>query len=218
VQASPSLILVASGSIWIVAQINPELAPHLADHSYFNPLAWQFLFTIGLLVGANYNADWSRLRSTQTFRWLLVVAWAIVIFCLLYQFTFFVGTRLQLDLSWLRISGEQLVQMKENLSLLRLLHFLSVAVLVGTYISSSNPIFRWAGATAMIQIGASSLEMFSLSAILSVALNIIVVLDRPSIPEKLILDGMAMLLMAMSAVLLSQFRTARPQAISANRS
>ena len=217
VARSASLTLAASGSIWIVAQIYPGLGPHLADHFYFNPLAWQFLFTIGSLVGANYNADWSKLRSTQMFRWLLVVAWTIVIFCLLYRFTLFVGTRLQLDLVWVRISEAQLVQMKENLSLVRLLHFLSVAILVGTYIASSSPIFRWAGANAMIRIGASSLEMFSLSAILSVALNIIIVLDRPSIPEKLILDGIAMLLMAMSAALLSQFRTARPQAIGANR-
>jgi len=214
---SASWTLAASGSIWIVAQIYPELGPHLADHSYFNPLAWQFLFTIGLLVGANYNADWSKLRPTQMFRWLLVVAWAIVIFCLLYRFTLFVGARLQPDLSWLRISDAQLAQMKENLSLLRLLHFLSVALLVGTYIASNSPILRWAGATAMIRVGASSLEMFSLSAILSVALNIIVVVDQPSIPEKLILDGIAMVLMVMSAVLLSQFRTARPHAISANR-
>ena len=215
---STSLTLAASGSIWIVAQIYPELVPHLADHSYFNPLAWQFLFTIGLVVGANYNADWSKLRSTPMFRWLLVVASAIVIFCLLYRLTLFVGTRLRLDLSWLRISAAQFVHMKENLSLLRLLHFLSVALLVGTYITSNSPILRWAGATAMIRVGASSLEMFSLSAILSVALNIIVVVDRPSIPEKLILDGIAMVLVVMSAVLLSQFRTARPQAISAKRS
>lgn len=215
---SASLTLAASGSIWIVAQIYPGLGPHLAGHSYFNPLAWQFLFTVGSLVGANYNADWSKLRSTQMFRWLLVVAWAIVIFCLLYRFTLFVGTRLQLDLSWVRISEAQLFRMKENLSLVRLLHFLSVALLVGTYIASSSPIFRWASANTMIRIGASSLEMFSLSAILSVALNIIVVLDRPSIPGKLILDGIAMILMVTSAVLLSQFRTARAQTGGVNRS
>ena len=212
------LTLAASGCIWIVAQIYPELGPGLADHSYFNVLAWQFLFTIGLLVGANYNADWSKLRSTQMFRWLLVVAWTIVIFCLLYRLTLFVGRSLPLDLGWLRIADTQLVQMKENLSLVRLSHFLSVALLVGTYIASNSAILKWAGATAMIRVGAHSLEMFSLSAILSVALNIVVVVDRPSIAEKLILDGIAMVFMAMSAVLLSQFRTARPQVISTNRS
>src|SRR5262245_51975490 len=34
----------------MIAQFYPELAPRLADHSYFNPLAWQFLFSIGMFV------------------------------------------------------------------------------------------------------------------------------------------------------------------------
>ena len=71
--------------------------------------------------------------------------------------------------------------MKENLSAVRLLHFLSVAFLVATCVRSSNPIFRWSGAIFVSRTGRW--------AILSEALNIIIVVYHPSVIEKLVLDG-----------------------------
>src|SRR5262249_26965151 len=64
-----ALTLAASGFIWAISQLNSDLAPHLADHSYFNPLAWQFLFSIGMFIGIKYDPDWSGLRSTTMLRW-----------------------------------------------------------------------------------------------------------------------------------------------------
>ena len=45
-----------SGSLWLLAQIYPDLLPRLADHSYFNPIAWQFIFCIVMFVGTWYNS------------------------------------------------------------------------------------------------------------------------------------------------------------------
>jgi hypothetical protein len=52
-----------------------------------------------------------------------------------------------------------------------------------------------------------------MSVILSVALGIIVVVDRSSIFEKLVLDGAAMLFMALTAVALTEFRSKRQRVI-----
>ena len=98
------------------------------------------------------------------------------------------------------------IHMKENLSAVRLLHFLSVALLVVTYATSSNPIFGSSGAAVVARTGSFSLEVFSVSAILSVVLNIIFVAYRPSILEKLGLDGVAILLMVLTAFAASEFR------------
>ena len=195
---SAALTLAASGFIWAISQLYPDLVPHLAVHSYFNPLAWQFLFSIGMFIGIKYDFDWSGLRSTQIFKWLLVAAWAIVIGSFLYRFSFFLSSRFQFDLDWFRMSEITYVHMKENLSAVRLLHFLSVALLVATYVTSSNPIFRWSGAVVVTRTGRCSLEVFSMSAILSVVLNIIVVVYHPSVLERLGLDGTAILLMALT--------------------
>ena len=139
----------------------------------------------------------SGLRSTQIFKWLLVAAWAIVIGGFLYRFSLILSSKLHLDLGGFSISKIAYVhmlenqfavymnanlfavQMKENLSAIRLVHFLSVALLVATYVKSSNPIFRWPGAVLVHRAGRCSLEIFSMSAILSVTLGMIVVVEHP---------------------------------------
>jgi hypothetical protein len=165
-----------------------------------------------MFLGVNYNLDWSGLRSTQIFKWLLMAAWAFVIGSFLYRFSFFLLSRFQFDLDWFRISDATVTHMKENLSAVRLLHFLSVAFLVATYVSSSNPIFRWSGAI-FVRTGRWSLEIFSMSAILSEALNIIIVVYHPSVIEKLVLDGAAILFMALTALTLTELRQRRQRAI-----
>jgi hypothetical protein len=208
-----ALTLAASGFIWTISQLYSDLAPHLADHSYFNPLAWQFLFSIGMFMGIRYDFNWAGLRSTPIFKWLLVAAWAIVIGSFLYRFSFFLSSRLQFDLDRFHLSGITYAHMKENLSAVRLLHFLSVALLVATHVSPSNPIFRWFGAVIVTRTGRFSLEVFSVSTILSVVLSIIVVVYHPSVLEKLGLDSMAILLIALTAYALSEFRSKRKRAI-----
>ena len=206
-----ALTLAASGFIWTISQLYSDLAPRLADHSYFNPLAWQFLFSIGMFMGIRHDFDWSGLRSTLTFRWLLVAAWAIVIGSFLYRHSSFLLSRLQVDLDGFHLSSTTYVHMKENLSAVRLLHFLSVALLVATYVSSSNPIFRFGA--VIVRTGRCSLEVFCVSVILSVVLSIIVVVYHPSVFEKLGLDGIAILLMALTAFVFSKFRGERNRAI-----
>jgi len=208
-----ALTLTASGLFWAISQFHSDLAPHLADRSYFNPLAWQFLFSIGMFIGIKHDFDWSGLRSLPMFRCVLVVAWAIVVGSFLYRFSFFLSSRFQFDLDWLRMSGTTYVHMKEDLSVVRLLHFLSVALLVATYVTSSTPILRWSGAVVVARTGSCSLEVFSLSAVLSVVLNIVVVAYHPSVLEKLGLDGIAILLMVLTAFASSGFRNRRKRAI-----
>ena len=71
------------------------------------------------------------------------------------------------------------------------------------YLASSNPIFKWRAVIAIIGVSSCSLEMFSMSAVLSVAFSIIAVVNHPSFLEKLVLDSGGMLLMGVTAVALT---------------
>jgi hypothetical protein len=57
-QRSAALALSVSAAIWTIAQFDPDLSPHLADHSVFDWLAWQFLFSIGMFVGLQRDHAW----------------------------------------------------------------------------------------------------------------------------------------------------------------
>ena len=101
-----------------------------------------------------------------------------------------------MNLGTLAVSDATLAQMKENLSAIRLLHFLSVAFLVAICVRSSSPILSWPGARAIINSGRSSLQVFCLGAILTVILNLFVAVERPGGIERVILDCAAILLIA----------------------
>jgi hypothetical protein len=195
--ASAELTLTASGLLWMMSQFYPNLLPHLADHSYSNPLAWQFLFSIGVFAGFRYNSTSQCHGTRQLSRWLIKVAWAVVIFGFLYRYRF------KLHLDWLipAVTND-----KENLSAARLLHFLSIAFLCATYVKSNNRILRWRPAGVVIRTGQCSLEMFSMGSILSVLLTLNNVLRHPSRLEEVVLDCVAVLLMALTAVVLTRNR------------
>ena len=87
---SSAAALLTSGGLWLLAQLHPDLLPRLADHSYFNPIAWQFIFCIGMFVGTWYNSDMS-LERFRTRPWVLL-ACTVVGVGLLYRITRSVST------------------------------------------------------------------------------------------------------------------------------
>ncbi len=211
---SAGLALAASAVIWAIAQFNPDWSPRLADHSCFNWLAWQFLFSLGMFIGLQRDQAWP--ISDATYRWLVRAAWLVAIGSLAYRALLLVAFGMHIDLDWLRLSPATFVHVKENLSAVRLVHFLSVALLVATYIKSSNPLFESVGARAIIQTGRYSLEVFCLSAICSVVLNIIVVIDRPDVIARVLLDLSAIAMILLTVILLRDARRSRREPADSN--
>ena len=210
---SSAAALLVSGGLWLLAQIYPDLLPRLADHSYFNPIAWQFIFCIGMFVGTWYNSDEMSLEIFRKRPWVLL-ACTIVGLGLLYQLARTLGHHQLLNLGTLAVSDATLSQMKENLSAIRLLHFLSVAFLVAICVGPRSPILNWPGAGAIINSGRSSLQVFCLGAILSVVLNLFVAVAQPNGIERVILDCAAILLIAWIANALMRSRLGRRQTLS----
>jgi hypothetical protein len=197
---SSAAALLASGGLWLFAQLHPDLLPRLADHSYFNPIAWQFLFCIGMFVGTWYNSNIS-LEPFRTWPWVLL-ACTVVGVGLLYRHP----TRLHLDFGMFAWSRETLIQMKENLSAIRVVHFLSVGFLVAIFVRPNSPILNWPGASALINSGRCSLQVFCVGAVVTVLLNLLIAAEAPPVWERLILDCLAIILIASMATALMRFR------------
>ena len=185
-QRDDRIALAVSAAVWLLAQFDPDLAPRFAEQSYFDWLAWQFLFCIGMFIGLRRGMTSPFTRSMQVL--LIRLAWGIVIASLGYRLALPASHYLHLDLEWLRLSEATSLHMKEDLSPLQLVHFLSVALLVATYLKRSSSLFENRAAVAVIETGRFSLEVFCLSAIVDVLLNIWVIVNQPSTAERVLLD------------------------------
>jgi hypothetical protein len=203
---SSAAALLASGGLWLLAQLHPDLLPRLADHSYFNPVAWQFIFCIGMFVGTWYNTG----MSLEPFRrpaWI-AVACTVLASGLLYRIARVHAVGHHLDLGMFAWSDATLVHMKENLSPIRLVHFLSVAFLVAIFVRPSSPILHVPGASAIIKSGRCSLQVFCVGAVVSVLLNLFIAIQAPPGWERLVLDCLTIPLIALMAIALTKSRLA----------
>ena len=201
--------LGTSGLVWAISQITSDFMAPLTHHWYFNPFAWQFLFSIGMFFGMKWDFTQPALRLLGRFSWLVPAAWAIVVMAFLYRLLLGLSY-FGFDVTPIRITDPRLAHMKDNLSAVRLLHFLSVALLVVTYFRPTSTILRWTILLPVIVSGMYSLELFSLSVVLSTLDTIAVLAYQPPLLIRLAMDSVACFLMVLTAFVLLRGRmTAR---------
>jgi hypothetical protein len=163
----PRLALFVSGTLYLATQIFDIALPSypLPAAWYFNPLAWQFLFTLGLVGGASIVQK--RPLRLPFERGLIAAAILYLAVSAVVIKGGFVGTY---DFSPLpRFLWEQ---DKTNLSLPRLAHIVALAFLVSRLQIESwirvRPVL-----TPLILLGRHSLPVFSLGIVLSLAAQLL---------------------------------------------
>ncbi|MFT8590910.1 MAG: OpgC domain-containing protein [Acetobacter orientalis] len=156
-----SLALVLSGALWMLVNLDPGLNfPNWLDPDgwYFNPLAWQFLFALGVAASAETErrgADFPRID-------LLVAG------CVLYLMFSAVQAFpwAQWHLPDMRPFGQMMTPEKSWLSPLRLLDVMAIFYLV----QSSTKARAWAAHSAsgqiLARVGRHSLEIFVVGTLL----------------------------------------------------
>ena len=155
------LALVASGALYVAAQLSNAALPSYPglDAWYFNPLTWQFLFTVGLCAGAALV----RGRAVVVPRWVLALAVAYVIGALVWTRTGFYNPYDLAPLPRFMWDFD-----KTNLSLPRLLHVLALAAIV-----MALPLERWirnaAAARPLVLLGRNALPVFCTGTVLAIA-------------------------------------------------
>jgi hypothetical protein len=160
----PLLVLIPSFLVYAFVQITGISVPAYPEGHvwYFNPLAWQFLFTAGAALGFGRPLSERLHRPTGA---LLAVALVIVATSLIVKLCWTIHG------VWDSFPGILLKELwpvnKSNLSPIRLVPFFSVVVVVATYIRPDARFLRAPAAKPLILCGQQSLEIFCLGILLS---------------------------------------------------
>jgi hypothetical protein len=159
---TPVLALALAAGLYAAANwfgLNFPSFPY--GYWYFNPLAWQFLFVLGAWCGLG-AAEWV---------WRLARSRLVVICAAIYALAVFVAF-----LPWNGLKLDALVPEwtlyafgKTNLGVLRLLHFLALAIVADRLIPRDWPPLNWRVMQPLILCGQHSLEVFCLGVTLAFA-------------------------------------------------
>jgi hypothetical protein len=158
---APALALALAAAVYAAANwygFNFRSFPD--GYWYFNPLAWQFLFVLGAWCGLGAS-DWVWRLARSRLVLILAGVYAISVFVV-----FLPWNGLKLDAivpDWgLHAFG------KTNLGVLRLVHFLALAIVADWLVPRDWPPLNWPIMRPLIVCGQHSLEVFCLGVILAV--------------------------------------------------
>ena len=160
----PLLILSPSFLLYIFVQVTGISVPAYPEGHvwYFNPLAWQFLFTAGAALGLGRPLLHRLQRPTGA---LLAVALVITATSLIVKLCWTIHG------VWDPFPGVLLKELwpvnKSNLSPIRLVPFFAVVVVVAAYVRPDAGILRAPAAKPLILCGQQSLEIFCVGILLS---------------------------------------------------
>ncbi|MCC7250245.1 OpgC domain-containing protein [Hyphomicrobium sp.] len=160
---SVALTLAISFAIWLVANFATVNLPahHRETGWFFNPFAWQLLFTTGAAASVLVR----RMHMPPPQVWVLVLAAAYLIFA-------FIVAAPWVQYSWLpdgRLLSRELVEpmSKHDLSMWRFLHVLALAYVVAALVPKNAAWLKQSWACVIQTCGKHSLEVFSLGTLLS---------------------------------------------------
>jgi hypothetical protein len=161
------LPLAPSALLWLTAQYGMNM-PAFAEPTgwYFNPLAWQFLFTIGVVIGIAQTKLYRTARSQP----VMVAAAAYLVF------TFSLAspwTAIPALAEW-RIADPSWLthQSKQSLAILRLLNILSLAYVIVYWLRDATWLRHWS-LGPISTIGRNGLLAFCLATILDEILVVV---------------------------------------------
>lgn len=173
------LLLAASASLYLAALLVPLQMPNFpADGGwYFNPFAWQFIFSIGIALGL------MRLRGQSVPYWrsLYILCGAYVAFSAVWMI-WSLGGRITYGTLPLWLDTLH----KSNLPATRLLHVLALA-----YLLVHSPVWEWlrriGEADLVASLGRNSLPVFVVGSLMSMVGYIVLVQTGPLLWLELVL-------------------------------
>jgi hypothetical protein len=170
-------------------------------HWYFNPLAWQLLFVLGAWCGLGAATwVWSLVRSRLVL--ILAAAYALSVFAV------FIALK-WLDLEAFVPGWIAQVFGKTNLGVLRLVHFLAIAIVAGHMIPRDwPPLTSWV-LRPLLLCGQHSLEVFCLGVTLAFAAQVAVIGSPDSTIIRLLGDVAGIAMMVGAGALINWYNSTR---------
>jgi hypothetical protein len=198
---APALALSVSVGIYAAANLLGLNFPSFPyGHWYFNPLAWQLLFVVGAWCGLG-AAGWVWMLARSRLALIVAAIYTLSIFAV------FIGwDRLGLGTvpGWITLAFG-----KTNLGVLRLLHFLALAMVVDWLIPSDWSRLTSRVARPLILCGQHSLEVFCLGVTLAFVGQVAVVGVPGSFLVRLLVSVAGIVLMVGVGALLSWYGSTR---------
>jgi hypothetical protein len=158
----PWLALIASAGLYAAARVFGLNLPNWPEAGgwFFNPIAWQFVFTLGLVAAVLWRDG-----PPRPLPWLLTLCAATVAGAAL-----IVTDEGGLAPGLRETATAHLDVAKQDLGLARLIHFIALAYLVATaprFVRFIAPVIRGAFGGAVQSLGRNSLPVFAAGSILS---------------------------------------------------
>jgi len=197
----PTPTLIASTALYLVSHwLDWSLPAYPRGVIYFNPLDWQLLYVIGMWWGMKSAREKPSVLKSR----VLVSLAAIYLL-----FSFFI------TLGWHFHSLEAYVPQlfvraiypidKGDLDILRLLHFLALALLCWRMLPCDLPLLRTRLLRPLVQCGEYSLVIYCISVLLSFAAHAILNLGWNDLVSQTLVSIAGIAIMAMIAGLLARF-------------
>jgi len=201
-QLRASLALAASVLLYVLAwQFQWNMPSYPSGTWYFNPFAWQLLFVFGAwcaLGGAQ------RLSSLLQSRVTLALAIAYLLFAFVITLTWYLPGMSQYVPHWLE---EEIYPIdKPYLDVLRIAHFLALAVVTVWCIPRDWPPLSSWWARPLIICGQHSLEIFCLGVFLSFAAHFAMVEVSGAIWMQILASVLGILIMIAAAGLITWYK------------
>jgi hypothetical protein len=199
---SPSLGLVVSAAIYSTSWLFDWNFPAYPKGDWvFNPFAWQLLFVFGAwcaLGGARRIQRW--INSPVT----IALAALYLLFAFLIALTWYIPSLAAFVPKFL---GEAIYPIdKTNLDVLRILHFLSLAVITVWFVPRDWPVLKSRWARPAILCGQHSLGIFCLGVFLSFAGHFVFTEVSNRVFMQIIVSLSGILIMIAAAALISWYR------------
>jgi hypothetical protein len=214
----PLSVLIPSILLYAVVQVIDVPVPAYPEGHvwYFNPLAWQFLFTAGAALGFGGARAGRRLRPTGA-----PLLMAIIV----------VGVGLIIKLSWTihgvwdAVPGLFLKELwpvnKNNLSPIRLVPFFAAVFVVGSLVTPNMKFLNSALAKPIILCGQQSLEVFCFGILLSAFGHFLLSEYNSAIVTQLAVNLAGILALCLTAKMIDWYksvgRTTQPTGVARNR-
>ncbi|MCW5692675.1 MAG: OpgC domain-containing protein [Pseudolabrys sp.] len=204
---SPTTALLASGAIYSLSWLFEWNLPAWPQGVWvFNPFAWQFLFIFGAWCALGGAARLSRAINSPV---TLTLAVLYLLFAFFISLTWHVPG---LGAYVPTVVGELIYPIdKTNLDVLRILHFLALAVITVRLVPRDWPALKSPWFKPAILCGAHSLGIFCLGVFLSFAGHFVFTEVSNRVPVQILVSVAGIAIMAGAAWLISWYRTIERQ-------
>jgi hypothetical protein len=195
--------LFASAALWLAANLFGWNMPGFPEGRlwYFDPFAWQFLFTIGVSLGFTRTKAGESLPHTK---WLPRVALAFAIVAAVISLSWSLHEAINRIPEYIVLP--EMWFDKTMLPPARLLSVLALAILVGTYVPRDADFLTSRAGWMVVLCGQNSLQIFCLSILLAVLANFVLNLTGYGLALQLLVNLIGLFIMLGGGLLLAWFK------------